>query len=143
MNDDKIKQSDESVASSLKKRAASPPDFAAGKFQEGQLKRQKTTSEVKESEKRQKKVRFDEKSDEIYVIPNRGDTDRRCKKNNLVLINAIYEKVKDDLDKESADTVKDILSKQRESEGKNAYDLSKLSEVLDELHDKLKTREVE
>ena len=41
MNGDKIKQSDESIASSLKKRTASPPDFAAAKLQEGPLKRQK------------------------------------------------------------------------------------------------------
>ena len=67
------------------------------------------------------------------MIPNRRDTDRHYK-NNLVLIKAMYEKVKDNLDKKTADTIEDILSQQREFEGKNTYNLSDLSEVLDELH---------
>jgi hypothetical protein len=67
MNGDKIQQP-ENILLPLKKRKVSLPDFAAGKSQEGPLKRTKTTFEVKDREKTQKKVRFKEELEEGHPI---------------------------------------------------------------------------
>jgi exonuclease VII small subunit len=73
MKDDRTEPSAENTALSSKKREASLPDLAAGKFQEGPLKKQRITPEAKESEKIQKKVSFKEGHEEGYPISKYRD----------------------------------------------------------------------
>lgn len=101
MNGDRIKQPDENIASSSKKRAASLPDFAAGKTNKGILENPK------------KKVRFNENHEEGHPISkyrDRQDVKILDKRDEIDILNENQKDIKS-LDEDIRSAYHDLKKK--------------------------------